>query len=72
MMRVGEESILGEFRRSKFQQRVAGAGDNAPDDLELDSLLDSALDEFDAATEQAHWFDNAGRVVLAPAHATAR
>ena len=35
-------------------------------------LLPGDAVSLDAATEQAHWFDNAGRVVLAPAHATAR
>ena len=35
-------------------------------------LLPGDAVSLNAATEQAHWFDNAGRVVLAPAHATAR
>ena len=35
-------------------------------------LLPGDAVALNAATDQAHWFDNAGRVVLAPAHATAR
>ena len=35
-------------------------------------LLPGDAVSLNAATEQAHWFDNAGRVVLAPAHANAR
>ena len=35
-------------------------------------LLPGDAVALNAATEQAHWFDNAGRVVLAPAHANER
>ena len=66
-----EEELLFAEEDTPFATEDTEEG-GAPSSAPTTLLLPGDAVSLNAATDQAHWFDNAGRVVLASAHANAR